>query len=179
MSEPAPPLESALLLPVPEAEPCVQRHRFRHDSVALRGVPAHITVLYPFVAPDQISDATTRAVGDVLAQFPEFPFGLTSLERFPEGATYLAPDPADPFVRLTMAIVERFPEHPPYSGAHAEVIPHLTVAQSPDAPIDELAEIERHLPIPCVAREAWLMVEDDDHHWRKRSRFPLAGSARA
>ena len=50
VSDPAP-LESALLVPVPEAEPFVQRHRFRHDSVALRGVPAHITVLFPFVAP--------------------------------------------------------------------------------------------------------------------------------
>ena len=179
MSEPAPPLESALLVPVPEAEPCVQRHRFRHDSVALRGVPAHITALYPFMVPDEISDATLDALREVLAHFPEFPFHLTSLERFPEGASYLAPDPADPFVRLTMAIVQRFPAYPPYAGAHTDVIPHLTVAQSADAPADELVEIERYLPIRCVAHEAWLMVEDDEHRWRRRSRFPLAGSARA
>src|SRR5262249_22522617 len=100
MSEPAPPLESALLLPVPEAEPCVQRHRLRHVSAALGWAPAPITVLSPSVAPAQISAPPTRAVGAVPAQFPEFPFGLPSLERFPEGATYLAPDPADPFVRL-------------------------------------------------------------------------------
>ena len=158
MSDPAP-LESALLVPVPEAEPFVQRHRFRHDSVALRGVPAHITVLFPFVAPSAISAATTDTVRQALTRFSAFPFSLTRLDRFPEGACYLAPDPAEPFRRLTMAIAEHFPEYPPYAGAHAEVIPHLTVAQTQDAPFDDLAEIERHLPIQCVAREAWLMME--------------------
>ncbi len=171
--------ESALIVPVPEAEPYVQRHRFRHDSVALFGVPAHITVLYPFIAPDDISDSATDAVRAVLEHFPEFPFRLTRLAQFPEGATYLAPEPAMRFVDLTVAITERFPTYLPYGGAHADLIPHLTVAQSPDAPAAELAEIERHLPIPCVARETWLMVEDDEDHWRTRSRFVLARSARA
>jgi 2'-5' RNA ligase len=178
VSDPAP-RESALLLPVPEAEPCVQKHRFRHDSVALLGVPAHITTLYPFMAPDEISDATAADVRQVLEHFPEFQFRLTRLEHFPEGATYLAPEPAKPFVDLTTAIAERFPAYPPYEGAHAELIPHLTVAQTPDAPADELAEIERHLPIRCVAREVWLMVEDDEHLWHTRTRFALADGERA
>lgn len=175
----AEPRESALLVPVPEAEPCVQHHRFRHDAVALLGVPAHITVLYPFMEPDEISEAATDAVREALAPFSGFPFRLTRLAHFPEGATYLAPEPATPFVRLTMAIAERFPAYPPYGGTHAEVIPHLTVAQSPDAPAAELAEIERHLPIRCVARETWLMVEDDEHRWRNHRRFALDGSAPA
>jgi 2'-5' RNA ligase len=171
--------ESALLVPVPEAEPCVQRHRFRHDSVALLGIPAHITVLYPFMPPDELSGREADAVRQVLADFPEFPFRLTRLSHFPEGATYLAPEPAAPFVDLTMAIAERFPAYPPYGGAYADVIPHLTVAQSPDAPAGELAEIERHLPIPCVAREVSLMLEGDDGLWSTRSRFALADGARA
>lgn len=166
------PRESALIVPVPEAEPYVQRHRFRHDSVALRGVPAHITVLYPFMPPDDISDSTVDAVREVLERFPEFPFRLTRLEQFPEGATYLAPDPAVRFVDLTTAITARFPAYLPYGGAHVDLIPHLTVAQSPDAPTTELAEIDRHLPVRCVARETWLMVEDGER-WRTRSRFTL------
>ena len=123
--------------------------------------------------------STTDAVRDVLVPFSVFSFRLNRLERFPEGASYLAPDPGEPFVRLTRAFAERFPAYPPYGGAHADVIPHLTVAQSPDVPVDELAEIESHLPIRCFARETWLMVEDKDHHWRARSRFALADGARA
>jgi 2'-5' RNA ligase len=171
--------ESALIVPVPEAEPYVQRHRFRHDSVALQGVPAHITVLYPFMTPDDIADSVTDAVREVLEHFPEFSFRLTRLGQFPEGATYLAPEPAEPFVDLTKAITERFPAYLPYGGAYADLIPHLTVAQSPDAPATELTEINRHLPIECVARETWLMAEDEDDRWRTRSRFTLARSARA
>jgi 2'-5' RNA ligase len=176
VSDGAPP-ESALLVPVPEAEPCVRQHRFRHDSVALRGVPAHITVLYPFVPPDAITDTTLASVRQVLARFPAFSFRLSRLERFPDGALFLAPDPAEPFAQLTAAFGDPFPDYPPYGGIHAEVIPHLTVAQTPVS-TDELAEVERHLPIRCVAREAWLMVEGDDRQWSTRSRFALTDGAR-
>jgi 2'-5' RNA ligase len=172
-------LESALLVPVPEAEPCVRRHRFRYDSVALRGVPAHITVLYPFVPPGAITDATLASVREVLARFPAFSFRLSRLDRFPEGALYLAPDPADPFVRLTEAFGNQFPDYLPYGGIHAEVIPHLTVAQDHDAPADEMTDIRDNLPIACHAREIWLMSEGDDRRWRTQSTFPLVDGARA
>jgi len=165
-------LDSALLVPVPEAEPCVQRHRFRYDSIALRGVPAHITVLFPFMSRGAITEATTSSVRDVVASFSAFSFSLTRVERFPE-ALYLAPEPAEPFVRLTEALADRFPSFPPYGGAHPEVIPHLTVAQDPDTPTKELTEISRHLPIACAAREIWLMVEGDDGRWHKQSTFSL------
>ena len=45
--------ESAILVPVPEAGPVVGRLRARLDRSASRGVPAHVTVLYPFVPPEQ------------------------------------------------------------------------------------------------------------------------------
>jgi hypothetical protein len=40
---------SAVLVPVPEAERVVSRYRARLDGAAALGVPAHVTVLYPFV----------------------------------------------------------------------------------------------------------------------------------
>jgi 2'-5' RNA ligase len=173
------PLESVLLLPVPEAEPYVQRHRFRYDSVALRGVPAHITLLFPFVPPCEIDDGTERGVRDALAPFDAFPFALTRLDRFPEGALYLAPEPAEPFVALTAALANRFPEHLPYGGAYSEVIPHLTVAQTPNVPVGAVSdEIGGDLPVECFAQEVWLMVEDDEHRWRAHARFPLVSGAR-
>jgi 2'-5' RNA ligase len=177
VSDGAPP-ESALLVPVPEAEPCVRQHRFRHDSVALRGVPAHVTILFPFMPPSALTEETTRAVRDVLAPFSAFAFDLARLERFPDGAMYLAPDPPEPFVRLTEAFADRFPAYPPYGGAHPDVIPHLTVAQTPDVPVEDVADIERHLPIRCRAREAWLMTEDPDHQWQTKATFSLDGGGR-
>jgi hypothetical protein len=47
--------ESTILVPVPEAEPVVGQLRARLDRAASRGIPAHVTVLYPFVPPGQIT----------------------------------------------------------------------------------------------------------------------------
>ena len=51
---------------------------------------------------------------------------------------YIAPEPDGPFRELTDALAQAFPEHPPYDGAFAEVVPHLTVAWHHDAPVDEI-----------------------------------------
>jgi hypothetical protein len=53
--------ETALLLPVPAAEPAVSRHRARFDVAARDGVPAHVTVLYPFLPPAGISEPLQAA----------------------------------------------------------------------------------------------------------------------
>jgi hypothetical protein len=41
----------------PKAEPVVGQLRARLDRAASRGIPAHVTVLYPFVPPGQITPA--------------------------------------------------------------------------------------------------------------------------
>ena len=43
--------ESAVLVPIPAAERVVSTHRSRLDGAAALGVPAHVTVLFPFVPP--------------------------------------------------------------------------------------------------------------------------------
>ncbi len=45
------------MVPVPAVEPLVARYRDRFDAAAGGGVPAHITVLYPFVEPSAWTDA--------------------------------------------------------------------------------------------------------------------------
>ena len=42
------PRRTALIVEVPEAEPAVGALRLEHDRSAARGVPAHITILFPF-----------------------------------------------------------------------------------------------------------------------------------
>jgi hypothetical protein len=59
------------------------------------------------------------------------------------------------------------------------VIPHLTVAQLPEAAtVDEVSEIRSNLPIQCEAREVLFMVENEDRQWEMRSRFALDGNNR-
>jgi len=160
------PRRTALIVEVPEAEPAVGELRLQHDWSAARGVPAHITILFPFADPDDVDE---DALADFFARFRPFDFVLDRVERFQEGAVWLHPEPSLPFVDLTAAVEQRWPDHPPYEGIHDEVIPHLTVS---DSPIDVYVE----LPIASRAHEIVLIEEDESTgRWSKRRAFPLGG----
>ncbi|WP_285683584.1 hypothetical protein [Actinoplanes sp. NBRC 103695] len=62
-------LETALIIPVPAAEPVLGAHRSRLDRAASWGVPAHVTVLYPFLP---LSSIRTAARARLFRGFPAF-----------------------------------------------------------------------------------------------------------
>ncbi|HEY8703943.1 MAG TPA: 2'-5' RNA ligase family protein [Gaiellaceae bacterium] len=155
---------TALIVAVPEAEPYVAELRLAHDSSAPLGVPAHITILFPFAPSDELDEDT---IADLLAEHPAFDFELASLEHFDDDVTYLAPVPSEPFAALTRAVAERWPTYPPYAGMFETVIPHLTVGET-------MLELDAPLPIACRAREVVLIEQDEPGgRWRPRRRFPL------
>lgn len=166
-------MTSALILPVPEAEPLVAALRAEGDPSAARGVPAHVTLLHPFV-PDP--DAGVEAeLGFFFAHVDGFDLTFSEVADFPE-VVYLAPDQAKDCAGLTEALALRWPGFPPYGGAFDTVVPHLTVVDSPDPALRERARahLRRGLPVRSVAREAQLWVQGADGHWSCRSAFPLA-----
>jgi hypothetical protein len=157
---------TALIVPVPEAEPQVGELRFAHDPSAALGAPAHVTILVPFLDTAELDEA---AIADLISGFPAFDFELDRVERFPDGGTWLRPVPSRPFVDLTAAVWERWPECPPYEGAFDEVIPHLTVSRTP-------IDVELQLPIAARAREVTLLEEDEPSgRWTARLHLPLLG----
>src|SRR5215207_6857407 len=64
--------QSAVIVTVPEAEPLVGRHRERFDRAAGWGVPAHVTVLYPFMSPRDLSEAVVAKLAKAVAAVPTF-----------------------------------------------------------------------------------------------------------
>jgi hypothetical protein len=132
-----------------------------------------VTVLYPFVPARRAGPELTEALRETFAPLAPFDFVLTELRRFP-GVLYLAPEPAAPFVALTEACVARWPEHPPYAGAYAEVIPHLSLAEG-DEPPGAADRATSALPLPARAEEVWLMAAGRDGRWRERARIRLTG----
>jgi hypothetical protein len=157
---------TALIIPVPEAEPQIGALRLAHDTSAARGVPAHVTILFPFLDTAELDEA---AVSDLIAHFPAFDFELDRVERFPDGTTWLHPSPSLPFVDLTAAVWQRWPERPPYEGAFDEVIPHVTISETP-------IDVELQLPIAARAREVTLIEEDEaSGRWTARVHLPLLG----
>jgi 2'-5' RNA ligase len=158
------PRRTALIVAVPEAEPFVRALRLAHDPSARMGAPAHITILFPFAAPELVDEP---AVAELIAGHERFAYELAGVAQFADGVTYLTPVPAEPFVALTSAVAARWPEYPPYEGAFDAVIPHLTVSSSEPVAIDA--------PFPIAARvDHVTLIEQDEHgRWAERRRFAL------
>ncbi|MDR3650240.1 MAG: 2'-5' RNA ligase family protein [Acidimicrobiales bacterium] len=164
--------ESGLFLPVPSAERHVGVLRQRFDPGSM---PAHVTILYPFVAPESITGAVVDDLSDLLGSVEPFEFSLGEIRWFDDRVMYLAPDPSAAFVDLTTRISARFPGHAPYRGAFGEVVPHLTVGDGgrPARMRRAGARLQRHLPIRAQSTRLWLMTPDRSGRWALRLSFPL------
>jgi hypothetical protein len=73
--------ESALVVLVPEAEPLVKAFRDRYDPSAVAGVPAHITLVYPFRPPSEIDQETYDSLRRGFQRFASFQFSLAPIRR--------------------------------------------------------------------------------------------------
>jgi hypothetical protein len=151
---------------VQEAERAVSELRLRFDPSAALGVPAHVTVLFPF---QDSADVEEEELAGLLGTFEAFDFILDRIERFDQGVVWLHPEPSQPFEDLTAAVWRRWPDHPPYEGIFDVVIPHLTVSETP-------IEFDIALPISARAGEVTLIEEGADGHWATRRSFPLRSS---
>jgi 2'-5' RNA ligase len=153
--------------------PALERLRERHDPAAALGVPAHVTLLYPFFPVIQLPDEARPALARIAADVRPFDARFTRVGRFPN-VVYLVPDPSPPFARLTASIAGRFPAFPPYGGAFRAVVPHLTVADSDEAPLDAIAStVERFLPFTRRIEAIEVLVQRPGGPWRRRWRIPL------
>jgi 2'-5' RNA ligase len=172
--------DSALVVLVPEADPLLAAVRRRHELAGTNGVPAHVTVLFPFGPPDD--EATFARVDRVARVRAPFEVRFVALERFPGSVVWLRPEPSEPFGDLIHAAVAEFPDWPPYEGAVAEPVPHLTLAETVDDPTARAieADVESQLPIRSHVRELVLLRDDGAGRWSVMRTWPLgAGSSGA
>jgi hypothetical protein len=162
---------SVLLVPVREVASVIEPWTERTcESKPSHGIPAHVTLLFPCPPPE---GPVIEAVRDVLGGFRAFDVDFAALRRFP-GTLYLAPEPAAPFASMTEAVVARFPDWPPYGGAFASVIPHLTVAQGDAVTLAAAeADLSPRLPLRGRAGEVALLTEAEPEHWLVDVSFPL------
>lgn len=167
--------QSALIARVPEAESAVSDLRLEFDPSAKLGVPAHVTILYPFLPPQEISAKVLQVLAEIAASAGAFEFKLRECRSFPD-ALYLAPEPAEPFASLTRRVVDRFPEYPPYGGAYDGAIPHLTVAM---LPLPEQTGVRSRLlakmqstTIDAICSEM-VLIENSTGLWRPMHAFRL------
>jgi hypothetical protein len=169
--------DTALIVRVPEADEAVSSWRFRHDSSAALGVPAHVTVLFPWKPNRTIDDDDLDALRGVCQRFQPFDAEFVAIENRGD-VVWMRSVPESPFRSLTAAIRDRWPEYPPYDGRFDDVIPHLTIADCDLEGVLELIEesVGPHLPIRTRVTEIEL-IAFEDQRWGVRNTFPLQHDA--
>lgn len=162
---------------MPEAEALVGALRRRYDESARLGAPAHITVLFPFMPPAEVSPAVVAELGRLFSASRPFRFRLGSVGRFPMTA-YLEPQPAERFIALTESLVRAYPAFPPFGGEFSSIVPHLTVAHG-SAPEAEAAAraaaaaLASAGPVEAECRSV-VLVENSSGRWKRMHEFPFA-----
>jgi 2'-5' RNA ligase len=170
--------DTALVLFVPEAERLVEHWRRLYDPAAAEGMPAHITVLYPFLPVGKISAEVRMSLVAFSRQQSPIPVTLDRIGRFP-GVLWLGPGSAEctTFIRSVQAL---WPDLVPYGHPDLELVPHLTVVQGADEVTMRHieAELRPTLPLEVLISKMTLVVFDGET-WTGRDSFPFAQGNRA
>jgi 2'-5' RNA ligase len=142
-------MESALLLVCPSVEDAIGSERASLDLAAQDGIPAHITVVYPFQPAELMTAEDHRRLEDVVAGSGRLVLRLSEVRWFGASVLFLALEDPDPITHLIRAVSSAFPDYPPYAGRYAEPTPHLTIGHN--QPVDELQaaaqSVSRRLPL--------------------------------
>lgn len=146
----------------------------RYPDAVRHGVPAHISVLYPFLAAHRVDGDVISTLRGIFSPAPAIPVTFDLCHR-DSGFVFLPPSPADPLNVLTDDVRQAWPDVVPYDGVYGEVDPHLTIAMRTTVASAESIqrEVTGHLPISAELREAWLVGYDGS--WSVRERFSFRG----
>ena len=157
--------QSALVLVPPREvwEP-IQAIRRVHDRQVRRWMP-HVTVLYPFLARDELAGAAIAAA-EALGGVTPFEVVLARFEVFRHrGGTFtvwLAPEPKELLVALHAALLRRFPACDATTTFARGFTPHLSVGQAHGE--EQLCALQRELegwkPLAFQVRHLSMIVRD-------------------
>jgi hypothetical protein len=131
-------VEAALIVACPAADAAVGDQRSHLDRAAHVGVPAHLTVTYPF-KPNLVAE-DHRTLTELFLSFQTFAVRGERTGWFDDTVVFVEPVDPIPVLALTEAVQAAFPAYPIYGGAFEEVVPHLTIGH--DQPPDVLRAAE-------------------------------------
>jgi 2'-5' RNA ligase len=168
---------SGLIIEVPEAAAAVARLRERLDASAPLGIPAHVTVLFPFMPPAMIDPGVLTELAHLFGAVSRFRFRLDRTDWFGDEVLWLAPRDPGAFRALTETVYRAYPAYPPFEGRFSDVVPHLTVGKR--HPVADLRAAEEsvraHLPIDGHATAVTLVTQQSaGGRWSETATFALA-----
>ena len=157
----------------------LERLRLASVADASQGVPAHLTLLYPFVAWDALDPEVGRRVAEIAAAHHAFEYAMSGAGRWPD-TVYVAVEPVGPFVALQADLARTFPDYPIYGELpEFEYVPHITVAEgrAVDDPGTTRAAGWADLPARRTA-DALEVIATDGGPWQVVWRIPLGRAGR-
>jgi hypothetical protein len=176
-----PPTESAIVIKVPEVESVVGTHRRALDPSEEWGMPAHVTLLYPFLPPSDIDADVFTRLETIVCRHQQFSVEFFRAAWFDDEVLWLSPEPDLSFRRLTSDLFAAFPETPPYGGSITYPTPHLTVADGAGIHLMKMVEsiVTAKLPIKAEFDSVSVMVGSRERgSWKEIAGIPLGVSVR-
>ncbi|MGH3982995.1 MAG: hypothetical protein ACRDST_10020 [Pseudonocardiaceae bacterium] len=73
--------QTGLVIPVPTADPLLTLVETRHPGTVRKGVPAHVSLLYPFVGAAELDDRVTRALSELFTEHERMPVEFVDCYR--------------------------------------------------------------------------------------------------
>lgn len=171
-------METAVLLCVPEAEELVGPWRDKADPSAAAGVPAHLTLLTPFLPADRLDEGVVAELEWFFAGVDAFRVRFDVVGEFADpGVVYLEPVDEE-LDDLAAALARRWPETPPYEGRVDKPKAHLTVVHTADPYLraQAAAAVEPGLPLEATVSRAALWVCDEHGRWSEARTFPFGAA---
>ena len=166
----------ALVLDGQNAELAAAHDELYPERVA-EHIPLSITLLYPWILVDELTEAEVDDLAGFLAAQRRFEFDLTRVAEFPGAVVYAVPEPEEELRPLMRALWARYPDRPPYGIPGSDPPPHATLARLDVPPARTLEGVRTRvaelLPARFVASEVTLMEETEPDVWRVRKRLPL------
>ena len=165
-------LQSALIVPIELPAP-LAAVRARFGATTSPGLPAHVTILFPFIPVDNLNPSVGAAVTELAAAREPFRARFDQVQR-QDAMVWLLPAQQEPFLELTAAVVARWSAYQPYRGAFESLIAHLTLVESSSHVIVRatLAALEDG-PFEVLVEELQLIGEVESGGWRELDRFRL------
>lgn len=165
---------TGLVIPLPAADALLESVESRYPGSVRQGVPAHVSLLYPFVGTAELGDWDIEVLSELFIGQELIRVGFVECYRR-GGFVALRPYPMEELVTLTDKTRRHWPNVVPYEGQYGDVEPHLTVAMQTS---EETAhtieqEVAKQLPISAELREAWVLAFEG--RWRVRERFEFCG----
>jgi 2'-5' RNA ligase len=168
---------TALIVRVRLPQP-LEQLRQQHVPGATQGLPAHCTLLYPFLRPEALTAAELRALRARVLGHPAHDVRLVGQGSWPD-ALYAAVEPDAPLRALQADLAALFPWLPLYGGAHP-FVPHVTVVAGTGAGLPALAGHKAWSSLPSSVRVSAIeLIAEERGRWQRRRRMrlgPAAGS---